>query len=298
MWLAWSRFWFDPIGLWNLAVFRIIFAGTLTVMYFSRQWDVGLFYTDQGILPRSLSHLILPEAFRPPFQLFFWSDAWVPLVHGIFVLSLFFVCIGLFSRVFGVLAAYLHLAFLFRNYGVAFGVDQITSFFLIYLALTQADARLSVRSWLREKKGLAALSGGFLTPIFYRLLQIQLCIIYVYSGMEKLKGQSWWDGTAVWSVMANSQMVIADFTWLRHVPFLIVLISFSTILFELYFPVLVWVPAVRRYFLVAGVLFHAGIGLMMALWSFAVVMISPYVLFVPEEVVQAWVQKIQERVRI
>jgi hypothetical protein len=184
---------------------------------------------------------------------------------------------------------------LFRNYGVAFGVDQITSFFLMYLALTQADARLSVRSLWREQKNLPALSGGILTSVFYRLLQIQLCLIYIYSGMEKLKGQSWWDGTAVWSVLANSQMVIADFTWLRHVPFFIVLISFSTILFELYFPVLVWVPAVRRYLLMAGVLFHAGIGVMMALWAFAIVMISPYVLFVPEEAVQAW---IRERVGI
>ena len=283
IWQGWSHFWFDCNQLLNLAVFRILFAGTLVLMYLNRQMDVSLFYTDEGILPKVLSHQILPENFRPPLQLVFWPDSWVLGVHAIFILALLMVCLGFYSRIFGVIASYLHLAFLFRNYGVAFGADQVTSFFLIYLTFTQSDARLSLRAWLRERKGKAPLSGDLLTSVFYRFLQLQLCIIYVYSGLEKLKGQSWWDGTALWSVLANPQMVIADFTWTRHVPLLIVLISFSTILFELYFPVLVWVKAVRKYLLATGIFFHIGIGVVMALWSFAAVMITPYALFLPEE---------------
>ncbi|MGZ5278960.1 MAG: HTTM domain-containing protein [Pseudobdellovibrionaceae bacterium] len=294
----WNDFWFGPVGLLNLAVFRIIFAGTLFVIYLSRQWDVVLFYTDQGILPKALSHQILALGFRPPFQLVFWPDSWVFGMHAIFVLSLLLICLGVFSRFFGVIATYLHLAFLFRNYGVAFGVDQITSFFLIYLTFTRADAKLSLRAWWRDRMRLPALETDTLTSVFYRMLQVQLCLIYVYSGMEKLKGQSWWDGTAVWSVLANSQMVIADLTWTRHVPFLIVLISFATILFEIYFPVLVWVPALRRYCLVAGMLFHAGIGIVMALWSFAIVMISPYCLFIPEAQLKSWLQSLKNRYKL
>jgi hypothetical protein len=295
LWQRWNDFWFGPVGLLNLAVFRILYAGILFFMYLSRQMDVGLFYTDQGILPRALSHQILMQGFRPPFQFFFWPDSWVFTVHALFVLSLLMICLGVFTRFFGLIAIYLHLAFLFRNYGVAFGVDQITSFFLLYLMFTQADARLSLRAWWREKRNLPALEGGLLTSVFYRLLQIQLCLIYVYSGMEKLKGQSWWDGTALWSVLANSQMVVADFTWVRHVPLLIVLISFSTILFEIYFPVLVWVPRLRKYCLWLGVLFHTGIAFVMALWSFAAVMISPYLLFLPEESLQTFIEKLKGR---
>lgn len=292
IWQKWNEFWFDPVGLLNLAVFRILYAGTLFVMYLSRQGDVVLFYTDQGILPKALSHQILPATYRPPFQLAFWSDVWAPWVHGFFVLALFLVCIGFFSRFFGVMAIYLHVAFLFRNYGVAFGADQITAFFLLYLALTKSDARLSLRAWWREKRKQAPLSGDVFTSVFYRLMQIQLCVIYIYSGFEKLKGQTWWDGTALWSVLANSQMVIADFTWIRHVPLLIVLLSFSTILFEIYFPVLVWFPSVRKYALMAGALFHAGIGAVMALWSFAILMVAPYVLFLKEERLELWVSKV------
>jgi hypothetical protein len=295
IWNGWNQFWFEgPVGLLNLAVFRIIFGGTLFVMYASRQLDISLFYTDQGILPKALSHQILPEGFRPPFQLVFWPDSLVFTVHLLFVVCLLLVCLGYCSRIFGWIAAYIHVAFLYRNYGVAFGVDQITSYFLIYLSCTQSDARLSLRSWLRNRKGLKPLTGDVLTNIFYRLLQIQLCVIYAYSGMEKLKGQSWWDGTALWSVLANSQFVIADLTWMRHLPFLIVFISFSTILFELYFPVLVWVPQVRKWALLAGALFHAGIGIVMALWSFAVVMLSPYVLFMEEATLEKWIYRFRK----
>lgn len=292
LWQAWCRFWFDPVPLWNLALFRILFSSVMALMYFNRQRDVSLFFSNEGILPQSLALKILPPGMRPAFLLGFWSDAWMPWVHGFYILLLVLLALGVVSRWVGLAAIYLQLAFLFRNYSVAFGADQIGTIFLLYLALTQSDARLSLRSWWRRQSGRPELSGDLLTSVFYRFLQIQLCVIYVYSGMEKLKGGSWWDGTAVWSVFANSQMVIADLTWVRHLPLLVVLISFSTILFELYFPVLVWVRPLRKYFLAAGVLFHAGIGVVMALWSFALIMISPYLLFVEEATLLKWLKKI------
>lgn len=255
----------------------------MAVMYFNRQSDLDLFYTDGGILPKRLALQVLPEGMRPAFLLSFWSDAWVPWVHGSYVLILILLAFGVAGRALGWVAILLQLAFLFRNYSVSFGADQIGTIFLLYLVLTQSEARLSVRAWWRNKNDKNPIVCDSLTSAFYRMIQIQLCVIYFYSGLEKLKGASWWDGTALWSVFANSQMVIADLTWLRHVPLVIVFITFSTILFELYFPALVWNPKLRKYFLMTGVLFHSGIGVIMALWSFAVIMICPYVLFLREE---------------
>jgi hypothetical protein len=84
-------------------------------------------------------------------------------------------------------------------------------------------------------------------------------------------------------------------TWMRHLPLLIVFISFSTILFEIYFPVLVWVKGLRKYLLIGGVLFHLGIGVVMALWSFAFLMMTPYLLFIPEAVTDSWLQKAKRK---
>lgn len=298
IWNRWNSFWFGPVPLLNLAVFRIFLSGILVIQYLTRHRDLELFYTDLGILPKDLALKVLPEGFRPFAVYSFWPDAWVGLVHGFFIFLLILLGLGVAGRLVGLLAVFLHLAFLFRNYGVAFGADQVASFFLLYLALTQSEARLSIRSWWRKKNDKLPLQGDVVTSVFYRMIQIQLCIIYVYSGMEKLKGMSWWDGTAVWSVMANPQFVIADFTWLRHIPLVIVFVSFTTILFEVYFPVLVWVKPLKKYLLWAGVLFHAGIGVIMALWSFALLMLTPYLLFLEEEKLNHWLLKAKSRFRL
>ena len=120
----------------------------------------------------------------------------------------------------------------------------------------------------------------------------------MFSGMEKLKGSSWWDGTALWTVLANPQMTVTDFTWLRHLPALIALLTFSTILFEVYFPVLVWVKKTRPWILLAGFGFHFGIGVVMALYSFAMVMIAPYVLFIPEQTLQKYLDRIHRCLKL
>jgi hypothetical protein len=166
-----------------------------------------------------------------------------------------------------------------RNFSVAFGADLIGGIFLMLLAGTQSCERLSLQSFYRKRKIKAP---DLCTNVFFRLTQVQLGVIYFYTGIEKLRGGSWWDGTALWSIFANPQMVVVDMTWTRHVPLLISAITFSTILFEIYFPAVVVSPW-RRAVLVLGVAFHLGIGASMSLWGFAFVMLAPYILFLKEE---------------
>lgn len=274
----WSRFWFEPVPLLNLAVFRIILCFNFFFMYLSRQKDVSLFYTDQGILPKSLAFRALPEFYRPPVMLSFWPDSWVSAMHALLLLGLLLWGLGIGGRVIGWLCVFLHLAFLERNYGIAFGADQIGGIFMLYLAATKSCDRLSILNW-KQKKLKEDWSHGFLTPVFYRMIQVQLGVIYAYTGFEKLKGATWWDGTALWSVFANSQMVIADLTWMKNLPMVIALISFSTVFFEIYFFPFVIFKATRKYVLTVGFFFHMGIGVIMALYSFAIMMLAPYVLF-------------------
>lgn len=280
IWQAWTQFWFAPVSLVNLAVFRLVFCGTMFVLYLSRQVDVTLYFTDKGILPKAMSSEVLMEFFRSPIQLTFWNDSLVPWMHGLLVLSFLLLCLGIGGRAIAWLALLLEISFLQRNYAVAFGVDQIGVIFTFYLAMTQSCERLSLTQlWKKNQKEI---SSDIFTSTFYRLIQIQLCVIYAFSGFEKLKGSTWWDGTALWTVFANSQMVVADFTWMRQLPWLISIITFSTVIFEIYFTPLVWNANTRKYILGMGVLFHIGIAFTMALYSFAVIMIAPYVLFLPE----------------
>lgn len=281
---AWSEFWFSPRSLLNLAIFRIVLATTMFAMYLSRHRDVQLFYTDQGLIPKDMSISVIPDFFRPYFVLSFWSDGWVSTVHLIFLAALLLLALGIGGRLITALAWLLHIAFLQRNYSIAFGADLIGGIFLFYLIFTQSCAELSVWKWFRAKylNKQTVAQSDILTSVFYRIIQVQLCVIYFYTGFEKLKGASWWDGTALWSVFANPQMVVTDLTWLSQFPLIIVGLTFMTVLFEVYFPILVWVKKTRPWILLAGVGFHLGIALFMSLYSFAVIMMAPYILFVSE----------------
>lgn len=118
-----------------------------------------------------------------------------------------------------------------------------------------------------------------LTPVFFRIAQIQICIIYMFTGLEKLKGPSWWDGTAIWTVIANPQMVIMDFTWMRYFPLLVSILTFTTVIFEVYFIAAMLNEKSRKIWLGLGFMFHLGIGLVMGLIPFSLAMISTYFLF-------------------
>ncbi len=296
IWKNWKNFWFSPVPLVNLALFRIALCFNLFFISLSRQKDFQLFFTDLGMLPKSFALQVYPDFYRPSFVLSFWPDSWVGGLHILFLFCLLLYTLGIGGRILGLICAYFSLAFLQRNYTILLGADQIGGIFIMYLAFTDCCSRLSVLNWRRKSKS-ADNSTDLLTPLFYRMIQVQLCVIYAYSGFEKLKGNSWWDGTALWRVLANSQMVILDLTWLRNFPLVIVLVSFLTILFEIYFPVLVFNSKTRNYILAAGVLFHAGIGFFMALFGFAGIMVAPYLLFLRPESLKNFLRRLRFQIQ-
>jgi hypothetical protein len=277
LWLLWDEFWFSERNLLNLAVFRVVLCGTMFLMYLNRQFDLENFYSEKGLLPFRAAFAVMPEFYRPPFTWYFWGDSWMVVAHLVLVAGLFLLTLGIGGRVLNLVVWICHIAFLQRNYSVAFGADLIGGIFLFLMIGTQSCARLTALSFFRRKP--KDVSSDLLTSVFSRMIQVQLCVIYAYTGFEKLKGMSWWDGTALWTVFANPQMVIVDLGWTRHFPLFIVGATFGTLLFEIYFPALVWGRRTRPWVLLAGVCFHLGIGVSMALMNFALIMLAPYALF-------------------
>lgn len=283
---TWNCFWFQPVSLFNLAVFRIILCGTLFWLYVERHRDLQMYFSDRGMVSSVESIQLIPEFYRPMLNTFLWGENYFILVHGVFLLLLFLLTLGIGGRWLAIPCWFIHMSFLHRNYSIAFGADLIGGIFLFYLSLTQSCKRLSLSNFISNKifnKKQQIAHSDLFTSVFYRFAQLQLCIIYAYSGFEKLKGQTWWDGMALWNVFANPQMTVVDMTWTRFVPWVIPVITYTTILFEIYFCVLAWIKPTRLLFLTLGVLFHIGIGSIMALHAFALVMIAPYVLFLQEE---------------
>jgi hypothetical protein len=125
-----------------------------------------------------------------------------------------------------------------------------------------------------------------------RMIQIHFCIIYLAAATSKLQGSSWWNGTALWGVLANYSFNP------MHIPFYTSLLVFLTkhkvlwevvmttgcvytIVLETSFPFLVWNHKLKWIMICGSIMLHTGIGLLMGLTTFSLCMITLVLSFVP-----------------
>lgn len=282
-WNAIQNFFFAPRSLYHLGLMRVIVSSALFGLYCWRQMEVPFYYTDgQGVVLRQQALNLIPEFFKPPFEVFIWPDSSVQFMHALLLVGLFGLMLGIGGRVWTLCTWFLSLGFLQRNYFVAYGADLIGTMWLFYLSWTRHNAYFSVLNTFKPER-LSQIKCDILSSAGARMIQIHLCIIYGYTGLQKLKGGSWWDGTSLWTVWGNRQMTVVDMAWTSHFPLMIAAFVFMTLFFEVYFPMLIWRPKLRPWVLLFGFFFHLGIAVTMGIWSFASIMISAYVLFLAED---------------
>ena len=267
----------------QLGLFRILLCGTLFYIACWRQLNIDQLGA-MALIPRDQALSIFPDFYRPLIQWFFWPDAWVIYVHLGLILLLALATLGYSNRFFLLVTWVIHQGILNRNYAINFGADSIGGLFLFYLCFTNACEFYTLKN---KTKPFA----NDLSSLFFRLIQFQICIIYAYSGFEKLKGTTWWDGTALWTVFANPQFSEFDLKFLSRTPWLFAIGTFVTIVFEVYFAAAMINPVLRKYGLLTGVLFHLGIGILLGLMPFSLVMLSTYFLFLETKQIDFFLQK-------
>ena len=296
IWQAWQKFWFKPQDLINVSLFRFLLAITMLIMYSIRAIDLDLFFYNGGLLPAEVIPDFLPETRKPLFYWFPITDQGILILHSLFLVGLLALALGLIGQYLTWGLLILHLAFLQRNPTVVYGADLMNSFWLFYLGFISHNKYFSLKSWLKNKSfripSNQSIRSDLLGSMGIRLIQIQLCVTYGITGWEKLKGSQWWEGSAIWYVLSNDQLVFFDFSFLYYVPWLVGLITYATLIFEIYFPVMIWVKPVRNYWLWIGFFFHLGIGISMGLYFFSAVMTLSYLVFISADQLRNWlVQK-------
>jgi hypothetical protein len=298
-WNKIQEFFFAPRSLYQLGLMRMIVASALFFLYCWRQVEVKFYYTDtQGVVLKDQALSLMPDFYQPLFTVFVWPDAWVPWIHGLLVFALGGLALGVGGRLWTLATWLLSLGFLQRNYFVAYGADLIGTMWLFYLSWTRHNAYFSILNYFKKDR-LASITCDLFSSAGARMIQLHLCIIYGYTGLQKLKGSSWWDGTSLWTVWGNQQFTVVDMAWTSHWPLLIAGGVFSTLLFEVYFPVLVWRRNLRPWVLFFGGCFHLGIALTMGIWSFAAIMVSSYVLFFDESFrLNSWFKQWTKRLNV
>lgn len=115
-----------------------------------------------------------------------------------------------------------------------------------------------------------------------RMMQLQVCVIYVKTGLIKALYPTWQDGSAVFYAMASPKYWRFPMEELLASPVFqgfTVLATYATLVFELGFP-LVFVPRLRRLWLLLGLGLHLGVFAFLSLGAFSEVILWSYLAFV------------------
>lgn len=275
LWSLWCRFWFESRGEEPLRLFRFLFGLLLLGCYLSRATELELFYSNgpRGAFPFEI--IGAASSRHPSLLSLFHSTTALWTLYVMLLLNLGAMALDFAPRLSAALAFSLHLSFIHRNLWVTYGLDHVASFFLFYLSF--ADGR----PWGGGLRGMAS-------SLAYRLLQLQPCVIYAYSGLEKLQYEQWWNGDALWYALSNPQIARWDLSWVCRYPAVLRLLGAATMLWELCFPVLVWVRPLRPSVLSWGIALHLGIAVLLRLPFFGAVMIASYALYLEKSVAESW----------
>ena len=290
---GWDQFWFTPQPPHTLALIRIL--GGAMLLYTHLVWTIDLpaFLGPNAWVTRETAALLnQPQAGA---TIYAWSHlAWTDSPAAIWSLHLAALVVfalltaGAWTRATSILAFLITLSYCHRLTGALFGLDQMNVFIATYLMVGSAGSVWSVDRWMGTRQGPAPQPQPAVgTNVAIRLLQLHMCVIYLFGGIGKMRGELWWDGSAVWFAIANAEYQSLDVTWLVHVPWLIALLTHLTVFWETFYCFLIWPRLTRPLCLAMAVAVHGGIALVLGMPTFGLAMLIGNLAFVPPEIVRA-----------
>jgi uncharacterized membrane protein YphA (DoxX/SURF4 family) len=290
----WSAFWYTPADPTLLGVLRILTG--LMLVYTHAVWGLALddFFGPKSWLAPSLVRAIESRQYTYSF----WLSVPHTWMWPAYALSMVvFVCftLGVWTRITSVLALFTAISYTGRVPAALFGLDQINVMLTLYLAIGPSGRCLSVDQWLARRRSettAQAPAPSVTANIAQRLIQVHMCVIYLFAGISKLQGPSWWSGEAMWRAFANLEYQSLDMTWLAWHPWLINMMSHVSVVWEVAFCVLIWKPLWRPLMLVIAVVLHVGIGACLGMWTFGLIMLVGCASFLPNEAVRRLVGRL------
>ncbi|MBV8126168.1 MAG: HTTM domain-containing protein [Planctomycetaceae bacterium] len=287
----WNAFWYTPADPTLLGVVRILTG--LMLLYTHAVWGMALdaFFGPTAWLSKELVLSIQSDQFAYSFWWLVPSN-WMWPAYGVSMLILALFTIGLWTRVTSIMALVVVISFAHRVPEALFGLDQINALLTLYLAIGKSGQALSVdrRMALRRRGAAAAQPAPSVSAnLAQRLINVHMCVIYFFAGAAKLQGPAWWNGEAMWRAFANLEYQSTDMTWLAWHPWLSNLVTHVSVLWEIFFCVLIWRPRWRPVMLAGAVVMHVGIGACLGMWTFGLIMLVGCASFLPNEAVRQFV---------
>lgn len=325
-WLeAWNTFWFTPQAPYTIGLMRMFTGLLIAFITFSYSFDLLAFVGPDGFLDKTAMDelrkdnpifITPPSWFDSPKELdksvYIWSPYihlenthWIWAIHFSVLGANLCMAAGLFTRMTTILSWMGAMFYVQRASSALFGMDAMILILLFYMMLAPGWQAYSldrlIIGYFKRKAGDKDWDSPpeplISTNVVARMVQIHFCIIYMAAATSKLQGPAWWNGTALWGVLANysfNPMHIPSYTaaltfLAKHRLLWEILMTSGcvfTVVLETAFPFLVWHRNTRWLMVSGSVLLHLGIALLMGLTVFSLCMMTLVLSFVPPETIK------------
>jgi hypothetical protein len=270
------------VDLRSLALFRIGLGLVLLADLLLRVPLVGVFYSDQGVLPREAMLRISGDRYITGLYHLTGSAPVQLLVLLVAILFALGFTAGYRTRLCGAVSWFLLISLHARNPLVLHGGDSVLRLLLFWSIFAPVNARLSLDKALNP--GAPALPVTHLSPATLAIV-FQICGIYWFAAAEKMHPVWVTDRTAVYYALSLDQFATPLGKLLLEHPGVMRLMTSGTLVLELFGPLLAISPvATAPLRLVAAVSFmgfHLGLAVTMWLDLFPWVCIAAWCVFLP-----------------
>ena len=280
LWRAWDRWWFDTCDPRVLASLRISW-GLLLLWLYAPMWgELEWMFAEGGTYPMEARDADM-QGYRVSLYslLDLTTLGEVQALFGFTLLVFVLVTVGLGSRVVVPLAWLLVISMINRNAVWTDGSDAMMRVFGFYLMLMPTGRTWSLDALIRRRAGWKPLPPPSTWAL--RLFQLQVCVLYVKTGVIKALDSRWQDGVAVFHALSNAaywRFPMEEFLQSEAFHWWTVAATYGTLVFEILFP-LVFLRRLRRWWLLAGVCLHMGIFVFLNIGGFSEAILWTYLAF-------------------
>lgn len=274
----------DPVDPRPLAWFRC-WLGLLSLVNLWLLWpDMPMWLGNDGVLPPGVHREMIGGQRLSIFMATGYDDVAIALIRGLGLAGGLGLGLGILPRCSAFCVWLAAVSYSYRNMCILHSGDnlvRIGSFFLIF---ARSDGALSLpravrRRFFQQPACDADAQPGPVPAWPQRILQLQLCILYLAAGIWKAMGPTWRNGTAVGMVLQLGEFQRFPIPGFFMTPIMSQAMTYSTLAFELGFPLLVWIPRLRLPVLAAGLAFHAGLDWVMNVQMFQWLITAYYLLW-------------------
>jgi hypothetical protein len=300
----WNQFWFTPTDALGTSMLRIAIGLITAIHFISLSSQIPTWYAPTGVLsPAAVAEISKMTSGGAGYHYshfnFISSPAAAQALHWLAIIVALTFTAGLLTRISGVLTLLALLSYIHRVPQVASHLDGLLCFLLFYLCIAPAGTWLSVDRILfgsQKNKSLWFALGGsegrsVTARISLSLIQVHLAMFYAMLGLTKLYGDAWWDGSAIWALIAQTQSRPLDLTGIRKLgtagEYLLNFWAHSIVYFELAFPILIWTRPGRPILLALSFLIWISILLIAGHTLFCLAMLAANLAFIPPEALRS-----------